>query len=447
MALQNNFNSELAKENLIEFACQTYPGYRVSWHHKMLAEKLEAVANGKIKRLAISMPPRHGKTELASLRFGPWYLGKNPRHNIIQTTYSAEFAEENAKKARAIVLSNTFRDIFGFGVAKDSRAIARWQTEKGGTYYAVGIGGPLTGRGTNLLIIDDPHKNRQEAESPVIRKSIWDWFTSTAYTRLEDNGAIIIIMTRWHEGDLIGHVLSGNEEWDYLRIPAIADQDEQYRNEGDALWPEKFNLEALKNIKDAIGSKQWESLYQQRPVAAEGEIFKREWWRFYQYPPLYDKIIHSWDTAFKKGSENDYSVCTVWGVNTTGFYLIYRWKERVEFPELKRTVISLAAQMPPNEILIEDKASGQSLIQELQRETRLPIKPYKIDGDKVARANAVTPIIEVGKVFLPDDADWVQNYIDTLAAFPNAVHDDDVDSTTQALSALQNFNRIAFATL
>ncbi len=445
--VDRDFKSTSAQNSLIEFACQTHKSYKVNWHHKRLASKLEDVANGKLKRLLISMPPRHGKTELASIRFGPWYLGQHPTHNIIQTTYSAEYAEENAKKSRYIVLSPEYRDIFGFSVDRDSRAVSRWKTEKGGSYYAVGVGGPLTGRGANLLIVDDPHKNRQEAESPVIRKNVWDWFTSTAYTRLEDNGAIIVIMTRWHEADLIGCILSGSEEWEYICLPAIAEQDEQCRKEGEPLWPQKYDLAALQNIKTAIGSKQWESLYQQRPSAAEGEIFKREYWQYYQlrFMPLFKKIIHSWDTAFKKGSQNDYSVCTVWGVTDTGYYLIYRWKERVEFPELKRTVISIAAQIPPNEILIEDKASGQSLIQELQRETRLPIAAYKIDGDKVARANAVTPIIESGKVYLPADAEWLQDYIDTLAAFPNAVHDDDVDSTTQALSAMQNFNGIAFS--
>ena len=436
-----------AKNNLIDFARLTHPSYAANWHHHLLAEKLQGIVSGKLKRLMISMPPRHGKTELASIRFGPWYLGHNPTHKVVQATYAAEFAEENAKYSRNIVATPEFKNVFGFGLASDSKAVSRWQTDKGGTYYAVGVGGPLTGKGANCLIIDDPHKNRAEAESPVMRKNVLDWFKSTAYTRLEKNGSVIVIMTRWHEGDLVGSLLKSNEKWDYISLPAIAEEDEKYRRQGDPLWSSKFDLAALNNIRETIGSREWISLYQQRPSAAEGEIFKREWWKFYRAVPIFEKIVHSWDTAFKKGLENDFSVCTVWGVAQNGYYLLYRWKKRVEFPELKRTVVSLFHQIPGHEILIEDKASGQSLVQELQRETKLPIIPYKIDGDKVARAYAVTPIIESGNVYLPEEADWLLDYIDTLAAFPNAIHDDDVDSTTQALSACQNRTSYSFMTL
>lgn len=432
-----------ARKSLIAFARLTHPNYQPSWHHKLLASKLERVAQGDCRRLIIAMPPRHGKTELASLRFAPWFLGLNPTKNIIQATYAAEFAEENGRKSRAIVASNIYEQIFSVKLARDSKAVSRWQTDKGGSYYAVGVGGPLTGRGANVLLIDDPHKNRQEAESSVMRERVWDWFASTAYTRLEDNGAVIVIMTRWHEDDLVGRLLRGDEVWEIVSMPAIAEADDEYRVIGEPLWEEKYNREALANIRNTIGSREWTSLYQQRPAAAEGEIFKREWWKYYpEFPYQFNYILQSWDTAFKTGAENDYSVCTTWGVIDSGYYLIDCWKKRVEFPELKRTVLQLADQYRPNSIVIEDKASGQSLIQELQRETRLPIKPIKVDRDKVARAYAVTPTIESGNVYLPASKPWVRDFIDVLAAFPNGVFDDDVDSTTQALSELILFKRM-----
>lgn len=438
---------QAAQNSLIAFTRITHPSYKPSWHHKLLASKLEAIARGEIKRLIISMPPRHGKSELASLRFAPWFLGKNPTKNIVQATYSAEFAEEHGKKSRAIVSSPIFEAIFGINLATDSKAVSRWQTDKGGSYYAVGVGGSLTGRGANILLIDDPHKNRQEAESSVMRQNVWDWFASTAYTRLEDNGAVIVIMTRWHEDDLAGRLLKSEEHWEYLSLPAIAEIDEPYRKMGEALWPEKYDLADLENIRKAIGSREWISLYQQRPSAAEGEIFKREWWQYFKrnfdkdyreddFLPKFDWVYQSWDTAFKKDSENDFSVCTTWGVAKTGYYLLDVWKRRVEFPELKRAVMALATEFNPNQIFVEDKASGQSLIQEIKRDTSLPIKPITVDRDKVARAYAVTPIIEAGKVYLCENTVWLREYIDSCAAFPNGVHDDEVDSTTQALSQM-----------
>lgn len=433
-----------ARNSLIAFTRLTHPNYQPSWHHYLLAAKLEAVARGEIKRLIISMPPRHGKTELASLRFAPWFLGLNSTKNIIQATYAAEFAEENGRKARAIISSSVYEQIFNVALSTDSKAVSRWQTDKGGSYYAVGVGGPLTGRGAHILLIDDPHKNRQEAESTVMRERVWEWFASTAYTRLEEKGAVIVIMTRWHEDDLAGRLLAGDEHWDYLCLPAVAEGNEEYRQEGEALWPNKYNLAELNAIKSQIGSREWISLYQQQPSAKEGEIFKREWWRYYRQAPLFQKIVQSWDTAFKKGLENDFSVCTTWGVAPNGYYLLHVWKQRVEFPELKRAVVMLAAEYNPDEILIEDKASGQSILQELNKETRLALKPIKVDGDKVARAHGVTPLIEAGKVFLPEVAEWVRDYVDSLAAFPNAAHDDDVDSTTQALSHMKNENELAF---
>jgi len=291
------------------------------------------------------------------------------------------------------------------------------------------------------LLIDDPLKDHEEANSETVRKALHEWYASVAYTRLMSGGAIIIIQTRWHEDDLAGWLLRehSSENWDVLSLPAIAEQDEGFRKEGKALWPERFPLPELEKIRAAIGGRAWASLYQQRPAAAEGAIFKRDWWQFFSspLPVTMNQIVQSWDTAFKKGTENDFSVCTTWGVAGDGYYLLHLWRGRVEFPELKRVLASLAEQWKPNAILVEDKASGQSLIQELKLSTALPLIPVKADSDKQTRAQAITPLIEAGKVFLPQSAPWVSDFVEEMACFPNGVHDDVVDATTQALNYLR----------
>lgn len=360
---------------------------------------------------------------------------------MIQATYSGEFAGDNGRKSRAIMDTPEYRAFFGFGLDQSSRAVTRWQTEHAGTYFAVGVGGPLTGRGANVLLIDDPHKNRQEAESQTMRDRVWEWFTSTAYTRLEKGGVAIVIMTRWHEDDLVGRLLKSGEHWDQLILPAVAEKDEPFRSEGAALWPQKYDLEALARIRETIGSREWASLYQQRPTDADGNVFQRSWFRSYREPAPFSRIVQSWDTAFKAGRDNDLSACTTWGVAANSYYLLDCWAERVEFPALKRQVIALADKWAPNEILVEDKASGQSLLQALKDETRLPLLPIKVDIDKIARANAVTALFEAGRVFVPEHAAWLADYIDELASFPVGSHDDRVDSTTQALQRLALLHR------
>lgn len=265
---------------------------------------------------------------------------------------------------------------------------------------------------------------------------MWTWYTDDLYTRREPGAAIVLIMTRWHEDDLAGRILASEDaaDWTVISLPALAEvNDPLGRSEGEALCPERFDEDDLDEIKIVQGSS-FPALYQQRPSALEGAIFKREWWRYFREAPKFGRIVQSWDTAFKVGQDNDFSVCTTWGEADNGWYLLDRWSRRVEFPALKATAIALAAQFEPGVVLVEDKASGQSLIQELRRDSRLPILAIKVDSDKVTRAYAVTPSIETGRVFLPESAPWLTDYIDSMAAFPNAAHDDDVDSTTQALN-------------
>jgi predicted phage terminase large subunit-like protein len=330
----------------------------------------------------------------------------------------------------------------GETVGHVSRGIPTFFANRGkpDSNVAAGRGGALTGRGADLLLLDDLLKDSEEARSESIRRSMHDWFQHVAYTRLAPGGAIVLIQTRWHQDDVAGRLLRdhADENWEVVNMPAIAEVDDEFRKAGEALWPETYSIEMLQAIRTAVGGSAWASLYQQQPSVAEGAVFKREWWRFYREQPECRRVIQSWDTAFKSGAENDYSVCTTWGVTGNGYYLLWLWRDRVEFPELKRRMAWLAEQCKPTQILVEDRASGQSLIQELRHSTCLPITAIKVDKDKLSRAQSVTPLIEAGRVFLPESAPWLADYIDEMAGFPTAAHDDAVDSTTQALNYIRH---------
>jgi predicted phage terminase large subunit-like protein len=292
------------------------------------------------------------------------------------------------------------------------------------------------------LLIDDPIKSREQAYSAAERRSLQTWYESVAYTRLQPNGSIVLIQTRWHQDDLAGWLLRehADENWRVINLPAVAETDDALgRLEGLALWPKRFPLEVLERIRSAIGSSAWLSQYQQRPAPEEGAIFRRDW--FLSYPasaaPECSLIIMSLDTAFKTGESNDYSVIQIWGQLKTGFALLTQWRERREFPDLMRQAIAMGERWSPHYVLIEDAASGQSLIQALQKETRLPILPVKPLGDKVARASAASPLVESGRVFLPDQAAWLADFLDEVTSFPAAPHDDQVDALSQALNYMR----------
>ncbi len=409
------------------------PGFERAGHLCLLAEKLEAIERGELKRLMVFMPPRHGKSELCSIRFPAWYLGKNQQNQVIGCSYAESLAYSFSYAVRETISSPSYQRLWRVGL--DTAGAVRWQLankdNKRASYIAAGIGGGIAGEGADLLIIDDPIKNAEEAASQIYRDKTYQWYVTTARTRLQPDAAIILILTRWHVDDLAGRLLDDAkrdpkaDQWEVLSLSAL--------KENQALWAERYPIEVLENIRATIGGRAFESLYQGSPTQAEGNIFKREWWQFYKVRPSFQYTIQSWDTAFKDKASNDYSVCTMWGVTKTGFYLFDVLRDRVEFPELKRMCITAYERDKPQRVYIEDKASGQSLIQELTRETRIPIYPVKVDSDKQARANAITPLIESGRVMLPEYASWLHNYIEELSAFPNGEHDDQVDSTTQAL--------------
>lgn len=409
--------------------------YRIPRHIEMINNKLIDVALGKCPRLLINMPPRHGKSELVSKYFPTWYLLNNPDKRVMLTSYSADLAKGWGRVAKNLIYE--YGEQYGINLLTDSRASHRFTLNRGGELNTAGVGGAITGKGADILIVDDPVKNIAEALSKNTRQSVWDWFTSTAYTRLEPGGAIIVVMTRWHYDDLGGRILLNGEEWYVLNLPAI----NEYSL---ALWPERFTLEQLLKIKEVIGTRMFSSLYQQQPLASEDQIFKPHYWNYYNDLPKFDLVFQSWDTAVKANETNDFSVCTTFGMYRDKLYILDIYKERLEFPELLKQVLYNAEKHKVHTVLIEDKSSGQGLIQTLVRDTQLNIKAVPVKTDKVVRANLFVPFIESGRVLLPNTdtfpatTKWVTEAKKELEEFPVGAHDDIVDSITQSREMMSN---------
>lgn len=437
---------QLAKESLIDFSTYIDPTYETPYHIRVLIEHLEAVERGEIRNLIVTMPPRHGKSKQCSILFPCWYLGRHPTEYIVQAGYAESIALTHSRQARDIFANPNIENVFeGIKyrperesqrrIIPERQAASEWGTVQGGRYYAVGVGGGLTGRGFSVGLIDDPVKDRAEAESQTIRDNIWYWYTNVFRTREAPGARKIIINTRWHTDDLVGRLLKADDpkadQWTVLHMPAISP-------EGKALWPERYDVNWLIQTRTSIGSSDFTAIYQGSPTIAKGNIFKREWWQDYSERPIFRRVIHSWDTAFKTKDRNDYSACTVWGETQTGIYLLDVFRQKLEFPELERAAKILYDRDRPSVVLVEDKASGQSLIQSLKRGTRIPLLPIKVDSDKTARAYAATPSIEAGRVYLPKSAPWLYDYLEEMSAFPNGEHDDMVDTTTQVLNWLRN---------
>ena len=373
-----------------------------------------------------------------------WFLANWPWKNVGLASYAADFAGTWGRKARDSVVENQVQ--MGLRVRDDLNRASQWQLTAGGGMMTAGVGGPFTGYGFDLLILDDPIKNRQEADSITMRTHLWEWWRSTARTRLEPGGSVIIVATRWHEDDLIGRLLSdefleeeASDRWEHIRLPALAEEDDPLGRPVDApLWPERYDASALASLRISVGPQDWPGLFQQRPSHEGGSIFRDDWWVPGDVPEPGDgPVFQFWDTAFKTGQQNDYSVCCTMTTTPNGYAVMDVWRNRVEYPDLLKAMKSLAERHPKvSAIFVEDAASGQSVVQSLRRETRLPVLPAKPIGDKVLRANRVTGTVEAKKITLPRTAPWLQAFREELAAFPNGVHDDQVDAFVGCLTQL-----------
>jgi len=417
------------------------PAFELSPFHQLVIDNLEFLLNGHIKKLAIITPPRHGKTTLANVMAPAYALGRNPTETIISVSYGSELSETWGRRVRNILSDPAFHELFpGCQLSPDSAAAYRFSTTAGGEYSAVGRGGPVTGRGASLLVLDDLIKDSSEANSETTCRGIIEWLQHVAFTRLTPDGRVVAISTRWSERDPMGWILQ-QHGWTVLHLPALAEStaDPLGREIGQALWPSHYPVEALDAIRADVGSRVFQCLYQGNVAASQGTIFKRDWFRHYQQPPEnFLRIIQSLDTAFKTVATNDYSVCATIGETRSGFYLLSLYRAKIEFPELKRQVAEQADFWKPSEIYVEDKASGQSLVQELKLSTSYPVIPVKIDRDKETRASAVTGYFEAGKVLFPEGAAWLADLEDELASFPGGLHDDCVDTISQALNRMRD---------
>jgi len=435
---------ELCQEKFIKFVERVWPTFISGAHHKRMAEAFERVANGTCKRLIINMPPRHTKSEFASYLLPAWFLGKFPHKKVIQTSHTAELAVGFGRKVRNLVDSEVYNNIFpNLALQADSKAAGRWNTSKGGDYFAIGVGGAVTGKGADVLIIDDPHSEQEAAmaaSNPDVYDKVFEWYTSGPRQRLQPGGAIVVVMTRWAQRDLTGQVLKSaaqrtGEEWEVIEFPAILPS-------GRPLWPQFWSLEELSALREELPNAKWQAQYQQNPVGNESAIVKRDWWKWWEKddPPVCEYILQSWDTAFEKTQRADYSAGTTWGIFACeednfapNIILLNTYKKRVEFPELKRDVMREYNEYEPDSLIVEKKASGAPLIYDL-RAMGIPVQEYTPSKgqDKIARLNSVSDIIASGKVWVPRTR-WAEELVDEVAAFPSGEHDDLVDATTLAL--------------
>jgi predicted phage terminase large subunit-like protein len=441
---QASLKRERAQVDFMKFVNAMWPGFIHGRHHKVMAKKFEEIAEGKIKRLIINMPPRHTKSEFASYMLPAWFLGKYPNKKIIQCSNTAELAVGFGRKVRNLVDSEQYAQIFpNVTLRSDSKAAGRWSTSGNGEYFAIGVGGTVTGKGADLLIIDDPHSEQEAALAagdPTVFDKVYEWYTSGPRQRLQPGGSIVVVMTRWAKRDLTGKILQSmidkdGETWEVINFPAILPS-------GNPLWPEFWSLPELEALQLELPPSKWNAQYQQSPTSEEGAIVKREWWKEWKEdkPPVCEFIIQSWDTAFTKSERSDYSACTTWGVfylnenpNDPNVILLDAFKKRMEFPELKEKAFNHYKEWEPDAFIVEAKASGAPLIFEL-RAMGIPVSEFTPSrgNDKMVRINSVSDLFASGKVWAPATR-WADELIEEMAAFPNSDHDDLVDSSTQAL--------------
>jgi predicted phage terminase large subunit-like protein len=437
---------EKASESFMTFANHVYENFIEGEHHRIIAEKLERVARGELKRLIINMPPRHSKSEFASFLMPAWFLGRNPKLKIIQATHNTELAVRFGRKVRDLIDDPAYKDIFpSTNLKEDNKGAGKWGTDKGGEYFAAGVGAAVTGRGADLFIIDDPH-SEQDAMSDTAFDHAYEWYTSGPRQRLQPGGAIILVMTRWGKKDLTGRLLAAQssdpmaDQWEVVEFPALLPS-------GRPLWPEFWEKDALLSIKASLPLGKWAAQWQQQPTSEGSAIVRKEWWRRWEkekIPPL-KYIIQAYDTAFSKKETADYSAITTWGIfepeegTRDNIILLDAQRGRWNFPELKEVAFEEHQYWEPDMVIVEAKATGKPLIDELRARgiPALGFSPGRRAGgggvDKTTRMHMVSPLFEAGLVWAPEDKRFAEEVIEEVTSFPNGDFDDFCDSMTLAL--------------
>ena len=436
-----------AQDNMLGFASSVYPGFKIGPHHRKLAKIFTDVIEGRKKRVIINIAPRMGKSEFSSYLFPAYFLGKYPQKKIIMGTHTAGLSEDFGRRIRNLIDTEEYREIFPQTlVADDQKAAGKWSTGAGGQYYAAGVGGALAGRGADLFVIDDPHSEQDvKTNSRLAFDTAWSWFQTGPLQRLMPGGAIIVIMTRWSLLDLTGRLISYQaknpeaEPWEIVELPAILHQDTDNEK---SLWPEQWPLASLLSAKSSMDPRYWNAQYMQQPTSDTSAIISRKSWRIWPNddPPPCEYVIQSWDTAHETKSTSDYSACTTWGVwyneeenNAPQVILLDAFKDRMAFPELKAIAFKHWKEWEPDAFIVEKKAAGGPLIQEL-RAMGIPVQEFTPSrgNDKMVRVNAISDLFTSGIVWAPDTR-WAREVIEEVAAFPVGENDDYVDTTSQAL--------------
>src|SRR6056300_244118 len=430
-----------AKNDFMSFVKCVWPDFVEGSHHRHIADKFNKLASGEINRLIVNMPPRHTKSEFASYLLPAWMVGRNPKLKIIQATHTGELAVRFGRKAKTLIDSDEYSKIFDTTLREDSQAAGRWETAQGGEYFAAGVGGAITGRGADLLIIDDPH-SEQDAMSLNAFDNAYEWYTSGPRQRLQPGGQIVLVMTRWSKKDLTGILLDNQkkvkgDQWEVVEFPAILDHGDKKK----PVWPEYWKLQELESVKATLPVGKWNAQWMQEPTSEEGALIKREWWKKWdkEFLPDVSYVIQSYDTAFLKKETADYSAITTWGIfyptedSKPNIILLDAIKERYEFPELRRVALEQYKYWNPDMVIVEQKASGTPLTHEL-RQMDIPVMTFTPSrgNDKHVRVNSCAPLFEAGLIWAPDEQ-FAEEVIEECASFPYGDHDDLVDSTTQAI--------------
>lgn len=443
-----------------EFITRVSPTFKFFRHVEVLVEQLQAVADGKSRRLLVFLPPRNSKSYLCSRLLPAYLLRLHPERWVGLASYGAELAEGFSRDARGFYLAD------GGSLNPSSCATSQWTTLAGGGLWATGVGGAATGRGFSLGIVDDPVKDAQQADSPTYRARLTDWWESVFSTRSEPDGAMVVVQTRWHLDDLAGHLLAKEleaeapEGWHVINLPAIAVEQEHaapwstepdWRRPGETLSPERFPLEKLEQIRVGMPARWWSALYQQRPTVAAGSVFLREWFRRYapqELPRAFNRVIASLDAAFKAGSSSDFAALTVWGQDSSGLWLLDVVNRRMSFTDTLAAIAASWQRHQFSELLVEDAANGPAIVDTLRQQARgFLIRSVRPLGGKAARANAAAPQYEQGRVWHPRTAHWLQGFEDQLLGFPSAAHDDMVDSATQLLNHVAGHQPMRISTV